>query len=232
MTSKFLKATFASLILSASCFVNVANAGIIGGSDIIDQNDVATLGNWLGSNLELTNIFTKEDGMTSHHWHDAVDGKGATFTLIEATFNEVTYIFGGYNEASWNSSATYNQISYATDTSFLFSLTENVKLERDRNVYSTYSNTGYGATFGSGHDLHINTALSGGYSNLGYSYGDTSQYTTASRRTLLAGSSNGFVVEKYETFTVSASKVPGPSTLAIFALGIMGLGIRRRSNNQ
>jgi len=227
---KMLTSAFAGLVLSVSGF---AHAGLInGGSDIIDQNDLTQLGSWLGNgDIDLTNIFTKTGTQNSVDWHAAVDGKGATFTLIEAIYNNNTFIFGGYNDYSWNSSTGYNTVDYNVDNSFLFSLTNNVKLERSRFPYSTYNHSNYGATFGGGHDLYIDSDLATGYSNLGHSYGDTSAYRTTTNRNLLAGTFNGWQIQKYETFTVNQatprSEVPEPSTLAIFALGVIGLAARK-----
>ena len=230
MKFKMLKAAFAGLVLTVSGF---ANAGLInGGSDIIDHDDLLQLGVWLGNGeIDLTNIFTKTGTQNATDWHAAVNGKGPTFTLIEATYNNSAFIFGGYNAYSWNSSSSYNNVDYAVDNSFLFSLTNDVKLGHSRFIYSTYNNQNYGATFGGGHDLYVNGSLTGGYSNLGHSYGDTTKYGQNSNRIILAGSYNGWVIQKYETFTVSQatphSDVPEPSTLAILGLGLMGLVSRR-----
>jgi len=230
MKLKMLKLAFAGLVLSVS---GLANAGLInGGSDIIDHDDLIQLGDWLGNgDIDLTNIFTKTGIKNSTDWHNAVNGKGATFTLIEATYGNNTFIFGGYNDYSWNNSSTYNSVNYDVDNSFLFSLTNDVKLEHSRYTYSTYGGTNYGATFGGGHDLHVNSSLTSGYSNLGHTYGDTSAYGQNSNRIILAGNFSNWQIQKYETFTINQatphSDVPEPSTLAIFALGIMGLAARR-----
>jgi len=221
-----LSTTTGILLFAAS---NFANAGLInGGSDIIDNDDLTQLSDWLGKgDIDLTNIFTKSGGNNSQDWHAAVDDKGATFTLIESTFEGNTYIFGGYNDYSWNSAIMHNQVDATLDKSFLFSLTTNKIFERKNNNHSTSSANDLGATFGAGHDLYIDATLSTGYSNLGASYGENTLYGSVAAGKELAGNFDGWQIQKYESFTVNASQVPEPSTLAIYALGIIGLVSRR-----
>lgn len=238
MNLKMLKAALAGLILFIS---SVTHAGlIIGGSEIIDQNDLNILGGWLGNtNIDLTNIFTKSGSLTSKDWHEAVDGKGATFTLIEAISNGNSFTFGGYNHFSWSTSNKYTLTDATVDQSFLFSLTNNIKLERSRFSYSSYNHSNYGSTFGGGHDLYINSALSSGYSNLGHSYGDSTQYNQDSNRIILAGGFKNWEIQKYETFTISESaaqfainsiglspqtvKVPEPTTFLLLFIGLIAI---------
>ncbi len=208
---------------------SVANAGmIIGGSDIIDNDDLLILGNWLGKgDIDLTNVFTKNGiSNNSTHWHAAVDGKGATFTLIQVGTGQNSFVFGGYNDYSWLSNNNYRLVDHTVDKSFLFSLTNNLKFDRVRHSYSTYNSKFHGATFGGGHDLYVNNNLTSGYSYLGNSYGDVTRAGNSDYINILAGSYI-FNIEKYETFTISqaspTSQVPAPSTLAIFALAIIGL---------
>ncbi|CAD8213818.1 unnamed protein product [Paramecium octaurelia] len=80
------------------------------------------------------------------------------------------YIFGGYSPCQWQQ----NLGSYVQDdtlSSFLFSQTHGqiYPLRQDRK-YSIYSSSGYGPTFGNGHDIYIASDFKDGYSNLGYAY--------------------------------------------------------------
>lgn len=223
MQSSFLKASLITFVLS---FAQVTHAGLIhGGSDIIDHDDLLQLGTWLGEDIDLTNIFTKTTGMTSADWHAAVDNQGRTFTLIEAETAGVSYVFGGYNAYNWLSNIGYRNVSPLLDTSFLFSITNNVKITHNQLTFSTFNNINYGATFGGGHDLYINRDLSGGYSNLGHTYGDVTRYRDPVYQSLLAGSYDNWSIKKYESFTVSAATehIPEPGTLTIFALGLLSL---------
>jgi hypothetical protein len=113
--------TFKSIAMSAAVILSIglfgsANAGIIvGGTSILtNPADVAQLETWLGEGpLTLTNIYTKGDGDTSLDWHNAVDYKGRTFSVLVATVHDpnanngngayVDQILGGYNPVSWES---------------------------------------------------------------------------------------------------------------------------------
>src|SRR5262245_26901215 len=70
----------ALLMLSGS-----AQAGtIVGGSSLLSLSDVTQLETWLGEGpLTLTNAYTKTPGDTSTTFHNAVDGIGRTFAIIE-----------------------------------------------------------------------------------------------------------------------------------------------------
>jgi uncharacterized protein YgfB (UPF0149 family) len=156
---------------------------ISGGSTLLSGDDLLQLEAWLGeSRLTLTNIFTKTsgDGQDSSHFHAAADGQGRTFSIIEVLPGAVSgQVIGGYNPLSWNSSATYNYSNTdAERTAFLFNLDtldlQHQKLSSvDGNVgrNQTYNNINYGPTFGSGHDLYVNTSLNSGYAQH-YSYGN------------------------------------------------------------
>ncbi len=56
-----------------------------------------------------------------------------------------------------------------------------------------------------GHDLHVNGTLSGGYANLGHSFGDRGSYSQTSYHQEFTGTYNAWAVGDYETFTLSAS---------------------------
>ena len=94
-----------------------AHAGtIIGGSSMLDAADLTQLETWLGQGpIDLTNIFTKNqtdartDNDDSIDWHAAVDNTGPTFTVFEVTTSDGNggfddFVFGGYNDKSWDAS--------------------------------------------------------------------------------------------------------------------------------
>ncbi|CAD8191491.1 unnamed protein product [Paramecium octaurelia] len=79
-------------------------------------------------------------------------------------------IFGGYSPYQWQQNpGDYVQVD--TLSLFLFSQTHGqiYPLKQD-SKYSIYCNSGYGPTFGSGHEIIITSDFKGGYSNLGYAY--------------------------------------------------------------
>lgn len=202
----------------------------MGGSSLIGGSEVNQLETWLGQGeLTLTKIYTKSLGDTSADFHAAADGRGATFALIEVINNGVSRIVGGYNPLSWNSSGTYSFSNTVADqTAFLFNLTDGLLYEQFA-PRQTYNHANYGPTFGGGHDLYIDTALAGGYANIGHTYGDNSQFGQAAYRNAFTGSFDAWSVGGLEVFTLSAAliTVAEPASWLVFVLGLLALGACR-----
>ena len=221
---------------------------VYGGSDLLGAGDAALLQHWLGNgNIALHNIFDKETGDSSADFHAAADHRGETFTLIEVLGNvngvfDEAIVIGGYNPLSWDASrGSYHYSGSGPRDAFIFNLNDDVVLRQGagwRGTYQTYNRQSYGPTFGGGHDIWINSSLSGGYTN-GYSYGDTSQpYSVYSPTANILGEwGAGLTIGQLEVFAVhtildfdNAGEVPEPGTGLLIGLGLtaMTLGRRRR----
>ncbi len=232
----FKKAILPLALMMAS---GAASAGVINGdSELLTGSDHAQLSEWLGSDFDLTRIFAKSEGDTSVDWHAAVDGMGATFTVMEISDKNTneSLIIGGYNSASWSISGSYAKSA----TAFLFNLSENLLFEQSGR-YSNGANavlnkSNYGATFGAGHDLYVNYDLTNGYANIGNTYGDLAQYGSESYREEFAGSYNNWTIGAYETYTLSASTgdfgtgaiADVPAAFLLGGLGLLGIAAARR----
>jgi hypothetical protein len=144
------------------------------------------------------------DGFTSQVFHSKCDGKGNTITIIK---NNLNYVFGGYASSAWNSSGSYINDPNA----FLFSLRRAGVSFKDKftvksAVDALHGNSGYGPTFGGGHDIRIcnksNTNF-GSYSEFGHSYNLPNGYTYGGNaRDFLAGNYNQWKTTEIEVYQI------------------------------
>lgn len=211
------------------------------GAVLLDAARQAQLETWLGEGpLALSAVYSKQAGDTAADFHAAADGKGRTFSLMEAS-NAAgqTWLIGGYNPQSWSSDGQFN-ITESTEarTAFLFNLTLGTVYRQTPNTYGlgsvgsyqTYNAANYGPTFGIGHDLFVPANLSSGGYSLLYSYVDpnVNQFGIS---VLDGGAYTGPSVSygALQVFTVSA--VPEPATYGLLLGGLMLLAMdkRRRS---
>jgi hypothetical protein len=191
------------------------------------------LQNWLDATglysgtLAFTNIYEKTPGDTGTTFHAAVDSKGPTITLISATIGNVTNVIGGFDPQSWQSGVGYQYVADPTKwNAFIFDLNTN-DLRTETNPYQTCNCTGYGPTFGGGHDIGMVNSVDTGYL-YPYSYG-----TPYAADFFGLSGQQFFSAGQIETFTISeVSAVPEPSTWAMLILGFAGVGFmayRRKS---
>ena len=145
---------------------SVGTGGKFTGGSMLNSTQMAQLNQMYGNaNQNWKRCYSKTvNGASSGTFHSLCDNKGPTFTIVKANTGMV---FGGYTSVSWNSSS-----SYATDANaFLFSLDRNEKAPaQSGGPNAIYRNSGYGPTFGGGHDLYINGSMNGGYTYFGYNY--------------------------------------------------------------
>lgn len=195
--------------LVASSFTLNANAGIVtNATDILTGTGHAQLSEWLGQDVDLTRIFAKGvDGISSYDWHAAVDNQGATFTVMEVFDNDTNErrVIGGYNNNSWSSSSSRTN----STTAFLFNLSNGLRFNK-HNYYkngggAVYNGSNNGVVFGYGGDLLVNSDLTTGRGNIGYTYGDRTLNGSNAYREEFAGSLDNWTIGAYETFTLSDS---------------------------
>jgi len=153
--------------------------------------------------LELKLLYRgSRDGFTAASFHRMCDNKGATLTVIKA--ENTKNIFGGYNQGSWSSSG-----SYVSTPAWIFSLVNSTGkplklLPSSGNTNNAYCNSSYGPTWGSGHDLHINSNMktNNNYTNPSSFRTVAPGYQGTFEKTLLAGEYK-FIVDEIEVFTVT-----------------------------
>ena len=128
------------------------------------------------------------DGFSAASFHARCDAKPKTLLVVRSTLGNV---FGGYTQATWDSSSGYKSDPQA----FIFSLVNKSVAAKQRALRmpvksgkpSIHCSAAYGAIFGGGYDLCLNNGQTG-YANLG-SYYDfpLHAYGTHEARTFLAG---------------------------------------------
>ncbi len=237
MKFTFLNGILAGLMLSVS---NFASAGIIDqNSVLLNDTSASQLENWLGQgDLDWTSIWFGATGATSTSWHSAVDGVANTVSIYNITYAGQEFLIGGYNAHAWNSTTGSTHDFDGVWENFIFNLTTNIKAQttiphNDWAIgrHAVYNDESDFARFGGGFEIYAGNDKLG--DDLGYA-GHLGTYVgrenTGTGNIVNGDKTAGveYIVNSMETFTFSAAtSVPEPSTLAIFALGIMGLATRR-----
>jgi len=236
-----------SILLKKSAAVLLALSALTAASaaradSLLSDGDRAQLAAWLGGGeLTLTNIYTKVVGDTAASFHAAVDGKGPTFSVMQAMDDQgKTWLVGGYNPQSWSSKGGYNMTPEQQDrTAFIFNLTSGVmRLQAPTSfavdsagAYQTFNDPAYGPTFGIGHDLYVGQDLTQGLSVL-YSYAGTDPVSGGFHTSLLDGSpypsKPNAIIGQMEIFTFSLTPVPEPSAALMLVGGLAALVLATR----
>ncbi|MGX9784048.1 PEP_CTERM-anchored TLD domain-containing protein [Janthinobacterium lividum] len=236
MRNNFRTARSVVLAVASMGFCLGAQAGP--GTSLLSPGYQAQLETWLGEgNLALTNIYSKAAGDTSLDFHKASDGKGRTFSIMEATNSSgKTWLVGGYNPQSWSSTdGMHVTMEDSQRTAFLFNLTAGFRLQQLPQYFNgdgigkdqTYNQSNYGPTFGYGHDLYVPQDLTHGGSSFLYTYNYPGQSLTG--LSLLDGSTwhgNDVTFGAIQVFTISA--VPEPATYGLLLAGLLVLLVRQR----
>lgn len=154
---------------------------------------------WICKSDAVQNIYNfkllfrgTRDGFMAKAFHEKCDNKGAT--LMVAKLTDSQKIIGGYNPLSWSCSGQYS----ATNDSFLFQLDPNdlvsallARVHSGMNANAIYNKSGYGPTFGGGHDLRSADGTT--WVSITHSYPNM-------------GLSRSFVTQDYEVFQVEKIK--------------------------
>lgn len=192
---------------------------------------------WLGQpNSQLDQLFVRRDGDTAAQFHTAVDGKGATFTLLMARDSGGgSWLIGGYNPQSWSSAeGEHITLPESERTAFIFNVSaghiyRQVPTPPDQGVpdygsHQTYNCPQCGPAFGSGADLLVTSDLTTGSSYL------TSYYSFEPGAEPFGGSLAGtgqFTYTAMEVYSVHAIPEPGTLALLMAGLGVMAYACRK-----
>ena len=170
-------------------------------SNILTEANKSQLNAWAGtSNHGWTQCYQKSvHGDSASTFHSLCNGYSTTISVAQL---DNGLVIGGYSGTYWSSSGYYSNSS-----NFLFSLTNGDQImsgsgQHDTSHnYSQYNNSGYGPTFGGGHDWHVNSTMTGGYCNLGFSYGcQTGSYASSTCRNDFCGSFGSWTITEFEVY--------------------------------
>ncbi|HEX2541506.1 MAG TPA: PEP_CTERM-anchored TLD domain-containing protein [Caldimonas sp.] len=249
--------------LAASAFLgqpllSVAESTLVGPSALIDAAHVQVLSGRLGAgDVALTRIFLGDPSTTTAEFHAAVDGRGATFTVVEAVraaglLQSPPLLLGGYNPLSWTSiEGTVFSPTPVEQTAFLFNLTDGLYLPQGGAAQS-FNHPGMGPAFGeNGVDFNIGrlnslficcspgASVADEYPNGLLNWGTSVLSTYAVqhipegfpgtiRDPFKQGGRDTYLYGRTEIFVVTV--VPEPETYALLmaGLGALGFMVRRR----
>lgn len=230
--AKFLMRLLGAIILLSA-------PAAYGFTPLLTDADKTQLAKWLDNGpIRLERLYKKRDGQTAADFHAAVDGKGRTFTVMEATTElGQTFKVGGYNPQSWDSKGGFHITTEdALRTAFLFNLTSHQVHRQTPRTYAldtvgsfqTWNDPRAGPVFGAGHDLYVPWDLTnGGYSSM-YSYIDPARSNFDS--SLLDGRDYGATPNvtygDIEVWAIIA--VPEPAAWMLLLPGLGLIALRRR----
>lgn len=123
-------------------------------STIVKEEEINMIKDWINPNetfnFELL-YRASRDGDEVRTFHRLCDGKGPTLVVIKNIHNSR---FGGFTAIPWSSIEGYKTDENSLK-SFIFSLDAKKKYGIVNKVGAVYHNSGYGPTFGRGHDFTI-----------------------------------------------------------------------------
>ncbi|NQY65894.1 MAG: PEP-CTERM sorting domain-containing protein [Alteromonadaceae bacterium] len=227
MSFKFLKAALAGLVLSASSLINVANAGLI-----IDTNndsfiDTSTGVEWMDfgiNNNQTYNYVASQLGTGGIYEGWALATKDQVFTMWANAFLGLGAAFE--DPDIYGPGALKVMDGFGASESVLVTISEIMGVNRI-------------VEEGTASERHLRTGLFKGSNSLGYTYFALYTGSTITLNnhdtTIVIGHNNVGLHEEsisrsYSTMLVRSdigpTEVHEPTTLAIFALGIMGFVFR------
>jgi len=234
MKLKFLNTLLVSSMLLVALLSNIANASLMEESVFLDINEANLLQSWLqplGADLEWKNFYYGDEDASISQWNIAKDSHdGAKVFLYDITYNNVNMILGAYTSYNYGS---YTQVwdSSVNQDTFIFNLTNNDKRDFNESKGNEIQTRGGFGQFGGGLDLSAGFGSTLGNGNLGKSYNNGLSYGDGATNLVTEKSESSFIFfsinQMSAVYVTEKVHVPEPSTLAIFALGVIALASRQ-----
>ena len=141
-----------SKILKENLYESEIQYNFLNESNIIKtQNEKEKLFNFLNKKIKSIELIYRgtRDGDSAETFHQKCDNKGPTLTICK---EKNGIIFGGYTEANWDSE---RRQAKNDKNAFIFSITNNKKIESKNYETSIECNPIFGPIFGFGGDITI-----------------------------------------------------------------------------
>jgi hypothetical protein len=191
-TFKFIKDQFGELIIERK------EKSWLDSSLILTKEEVMILPQMIESKYGSLLYRATRDGFEASSFHSKCDGKAKTITIIKTQDN---YVFGGYTDASWDSTSYWKTDAasyiYSLRRNGVSNLSKHKILKSDHAICCVSSN---GPTFGRGYDIGIadrSDVNKGNFTNtlVGNSY-------SISSNTYLAGTYNNWLTNEIEVYHI------------------------------
>ncbi len=172
------------------------SGGEFTGGTLLDSAEMSLINGWVGDpNAEWELCYKRSvNGAASTTFHSLCDNRPNTVTVLTLSTGKKV---GGFTPISWNTSCYATE---GTQSSFLFSLSNDHKHPLTSVNHHTCGAPSHGTTFGGGHDLYINSGMNVGYCNLGHTYACRPGYSSSACRTDFCGGTSTVSVTDSETY--------------------------------
>jgi hypothetical protein len=169
-------------------------------STLLSASNQTQLNSWANSPGQVWTLCYQKSvhGNSSSTFHSNCDSYSNTISVAEL---DSGVLMGGYSGGGWSGTGWQSD-----STNFLFSLTRGYRIMAGTGPHGTmsyaqYNSSNYGPTFGGGHDWYVNSSMTGGHCNLGYTYAcQSGSYGSTTCRNDFCGNYSSWTITEMEVW--------------------------------